>query len=142
MQPSIKDSSKLRFYTLSPGEKEKVIDLIRELLLKDDNIVCAILFGGFLKDRPFRDIDIAVILDNKIADIIESYNYLSDLAEKLERNIGFPIDFVDIRFARDWIRIRIFKEGLVLVDKDPILRLRYKLCTWDNDLSRIRSHKL
>lgn len=45
-------------------KKEKIINLIKNLLKKDERIVFAYLYGSFITDENFRDIDIGVYVYN------------------------------------------------------------------------------
>lgn len=130
-------NDKIRIYRLDFEEKSRILERLKEILEKEDNIICAIVFGGFLKDRPFRDIDIAVIL--KENGELESIDYLDELTHKLHRELGIPIDMVDIRYVPDWLKIRIF-QGMVLVDKDPITRIRYKLLVKSCIIRELKYH--
>ncbi len=60
MPLELEERERFRFYELSREEKNRVLKKLRELLSKHTEIVLAIVFGSFLKDYPFRDIDIAI----------------------------------------------------------------------------------
>ncbi|MGC8937582.1 MAG: nucleotidyltransferase domain-containing protein, partial [Thermodesulfovibrio sp.] len=54
----------IKLYTLCQDAKVKIVDLIKAELEKEETIAFAYLFGSFVEDAPFRDIDIAVYVEN------------------------------------------------------------------------------
>jgi len=59
-EPKIFDEIRLKYWTLDEEEKQKVLEKIKMVLEKDDEIVFAIVHGSFIERDSFRDIDIAV----------------------------------------------------------------------------------
>ncbi len=77
----------MRVYTLSREEKEKIIELLRGYLLKNEEVIFAYLHGSFTEDRPFRDVDIAVYVKGSVFPFYEE-----ELEDELSRLIGLPVD--------------------------------------------------
>ena len=75
------------YFTLSQREKSKILKKVQELLAKDENIFFAFVHGSFLRDVPFRDIDIAVMLSSG-----DSFEYTINKSVQLETKVGFPVD--------------------------------------------------
>ncbi|ADM28121.1 conserved hypothetical protein [Ignisphaera aggregans DSM 17230] len=48
---------------MSFDEREKIIEFIRQILEKEEYIELAVIHGGFLASKVFRDIDIAVYIN-------------------------------------------------------------------------------
>ena len=46
-------------------EKNIIFELIKDVLIKDDRLVFAYVYGSFVKDELCRDIDIGVFVKNQ-----------------------------------------------------------------------------
>jgi len=123
-------------------EKERVIHLIKDVLNKDDRLVFAYLYGSFVKEETFRDIDIGIYVKNPDENpfLISSdiQTILSQTAK--QRGLGLPADLFDVKIlnhAPFTFLKRIFKEGKLIVDNNPDLRtdvveyvsLKYRECS-------------
>ena len=123
-------------------EKERVINLIKDTLNKDDRLVFAYLYDSFVKEETFRDIDIGIYVKNPdenpffISSDIQTV--LSQTAK--QRGLGLPADLFDVKIlnhAPFTFLKRIFKEGKLIVDNNPDLRtdiieyvsLKYRECS-------------
>jgi len=123
-------------------EKEMIIDLIRDILIKDDRLVFAYLYGSFVKEDEYRDIDIGIYIKNPdenpffISSDIQTA--LSQTAK--QRGLGLPADLFDVKILNNapfTFLKRIFKEGKLIVDNNPDLRtdiieyvsLKYRECS-------------
>jgi len=109
--------------------RDIIIQIVRELLEKNKNIAFAYLFGSFVKEDKYGDIDIGIYLtalpDNVFVVTSELKHKIS--RELAEINIPVVADKIDvlvlnsISFA---FLNRIFREGKLIVDRDPELRTR------------------
>ena len=114
-------------------EKERVLERLAEQLASKPEIVFAVAFGGFLEDRPFRDVDIGVYLargTRAAEDVVEAALYAEDLGLELSDLVGLPVDVVVLNHVRPGLLYRALR-GRVLVDRDPILRIRLYLMALD-----------
>jgi len=119
-----------------------IINLIRDILIKNDRLAFAYLYGSFVKEDEYRDIDIGIYIKNSdenplfIASDIQTV--LSQTAK--QRGLGLPADLFDVKIlnhAPFTFLKRIFKEGKLIVDNDPDLRtniieyvsLKYRECS-------------
>jgi predicted nucleotidyltransferase len=122
-------------------EKEKILNLIKEVFRQEERVVFAYAYGSFTQNKSFRDIDIGIYVKN----IGESpFAITSDIKTELSRlakrgNLNFTADQFDVKILNDapfTFLKRIFKEGVLLVDRDPDLRtdlvehvsLKYREC--------------
>jgi predicted nucleotidyltransferase len=108
-------------------EKEKIIEHLTHALNQEENIVFAYVFGSFLTESFFRDIDVGMYLK----DLQENpYVFCSDMKAKLslslkQEGLEVKADQLDIQILNDapfTFLKRIFTEGVLLVDHDPDLR--------------------
>lgn len=103
----------LKYYSLSAKEKRKVIDLIKKILSKEEQVLLAIIFGSFIELNSFRDIDIAIYSLNT------TLNYLTELAVKIEEKLEIPVDVVPINDLPSKFKQYILVKGLVILEKNP-----------------------
>jgi predicted nucleotidyltransferase len=85
------NSSTIKAFTLLKEGKERIINTLKGVLSREDKVVLAFLYGSFLCEGPFRDIDIGVFVEDPS---ILSPLYEMELEVKLEEAIdrAFPID--------------------------------------------------
>jgi predicted nucleotidyltransferase len=122
-------------------EKERLLDIMKAVLEADEQVIWAYAYGSFVSGDFFRDIDIGIHVkapeDNPFAISSELKTQLSLRARK--EGIDLPADHFDVRIlnhAPFTILKSVFKEGILLVDRDPDLRtdliefvaLKYREC--------------
>jgi len=108
-----------------PGDIDRRIGLLNELLNKDSNIIFAYLFGGLLKKRrnPLSDVDLGIYVKNT-----KGLDYLT-LFNKISQFLGTDeINLVVLNSAPISLAGRILQNRKVLIDKNPFLRHRYESC--------------
>jgi predicted nucleotidyltransferase len=111
---------------LSPFKKEVLIARISSLL-RDKGCVLAVLFGSFLNDKPFRDIDICVALRDKRPATPADLLYLAQL---LEKETGYPLDIVSIDVPNMLLRAEIAKQGHPILLEDEKLWDDFRFYAW------------
>ena len=122
-------------------KKEIILNILKEVLTRDGRIVFAYVYGSFVKEESFRNIDLGIYVINRDENpfIISSdiQIQLSHVAKK--RGVNIIADHFDVRIINDapfTFLKRVFKEGVLLVDNDPDLRtniveyvsLKYREC--------------
>lgn len=94
---------------------DKNITAIKSYLLKDDNVLFALLFGSYSKgkSRKNSDLDLAIYFKTppEGLDILNYINILSNITNK-------EIDLVILNRASALLRHQILKYGIRLVIKD------------------------
>jgi len=129
MPLELEERERFRFYSLNPQEREELLERLREELCNRDEVKLAVVFGSFLKDYPFRDIDVAVYVTGNI----DPLDYKLRLEEELERKIGYPIDVTILNEAPPWFARKVLKEGRTLFTKQPLLLERLYLKAIDEE---------
>ena len=122
--------------------KERVLKLIGDVLIKDERVVFAYAFGSFLKEEPFRDIDIGIyVKDPQVNPFIISSDLKTEISRfSKQKQMDFDADRFDVRVVNDapfTFLFRVFTEGKLLLDRDSDLRtdvieqvsLKYRECT-------------
>ena len=96
-------------------------------MLKDERVVFAYVYGSFVKEQSFRDIDIGIyVKDPEENPFVISSDVKTQLSRAVKReNMDFTADQFDVQIinhAPFTFLKRVFKEGILLVDHDPELR--------------------
>ncbi len=131
--------------------KEQIKNKIAEYLRNRKEIIFAYIFGSFVKKENYHDIDIAVFHSKNFEkDDLSSYPYgyesflIGNLMKILHTN---NIDLVVLNNAPLLITNRIINTGLLLFDKDKLLRINFenrnrKLFIDTENLRRIKTYYL
>lgn len=110
----------IRYFRMSRAEREKLIKALKNALEGEEHVVFAILHGSFLSRELFRDVDVAVWLD----DVKLSFYYTVDFSAKLEVELGVPVDIQVLNEAPLPFRYIVLSRGKVLFSRDESLRLK------------------
>ena len=110
-------------YQKTPAQRDAIIATLRQVLETAPDVQFACLYGSFLEDRPFHDVDLAVYLEgqNHAGRALE----LAQQAERALREAGHPMP-VDVRVLNTaplGFRYYVFR-GQLLLSRDEDLRVR------------------
>ena len=119
----------LRYFDVPPNVREAIVKQLRAVLAVRSEIRLAYLLGSFVEARPFRDIDIAVYLEPESLQEIDPLRYCFQLADALERVVGYPVDVHRLNDAPCGFRFSATC-GQVLVSRDEAFRLEWTTRTW------------
>ena len=108
--------------------REQIVVKVKEELQKRSEIVFAYLFGSFVDEQEFRDVDVALyVRKGSIPD--DGVWYSIRLSLDLEKAIGHSVDVIIMNTAPDHLIHRISK-GQVLLDRDEDLRTDFVTAAW------------
>jgi predicted nucleotidyltransferase len=111
-------------HTLNRSEKEKVIQIISSHFFQQyDEIIAVYIFGSFISERKFSDIDIGII---SAMDLSKPLDFELNLENRLEKLIKYPIDIRILNRAPISFSQNVFRTGRVIIDKDPNLRADFQ----------------
>lgn len=102
------------------------------------------LFGSVARGgaAPGSDIDVAVLFTAAPPATLGGQPF--DLADTLGRVLERPVDLVTLNSAPADLRIRVLREGRLVVDLDPAARIRFEVRTrnefWDLE-PRLREYR-
>lgn len=108
-----------RLFNLNKKEKDKIIDEIKSILIIDDNIEFSYIFGSFIQDNFFRDIDIGIYLKNINEN--EVFDYEFKISNEISLKCKIDIELIDVRvlnFAPFPFLLNVFKDSILLFTKD------------------------
>jgi predicted nucleotidyltransferase len=108
-------------------DKKTMLNLFKKALTQDERVVFAYAYGSFVKEQSFRDIDVGIYVKNPEEN---PFVITSDVKTQLSRagkkeNIDLTADQFDVQIinhAPFTFLKRVFKEGILLIDRDPELR--------------------
>jgi len=102
---------KLKYYRMDQEEKRRVVEKLREALLAE-SIRLAILFGSFIEMESFRDIDIAVYLEDP-----QDLDRVLEIGVRLEEKLGIPIDIAPLQSLPPRFRLKVLTKGLPIIEE-------------------------
>jgi len=108
--------------TLTPEEREAIVESLRQELQKHPEIVFAYLLGSFAEGLPFRDIDIAVWVEGVSRE--QAWDYEAQIATDLTRVLGIEVDVRLLNFAPLGFRLNAVN-GVLLFSRDDEFRLNF-----------------
>ncbi|ABW02263.1 nucleotidyltransferase family protein [Caldivirga maquilingensis] len=100
-----------KYYRLNEEERRRVAEKLREVLVTE-GVKLAIIFGSFIELGSFRDIDIAVYLEDP-----GDLDKILRLGVKLEDTIKIPVDVVPIQELPPKLRHKILTKGMVILEE-------------------------
>ncbi len=116
-------------HQLSKKEKKVIKDAIHSLLAREKEVVFAYLYGSFLSAAWFRDIDIAVFVDEKKIDRKDVIDYEISLSLELEKELHLPMDVKVLNYAPLSFRYEVTK-GEVIFSRNEEVRFTFLELTW------------
>jgi hypothetical protein len=115
---------------ISPGERKKIRETLGQLLEKEKGVLFAYLHGTFDEERSFRDIDVAVYVEESLIPKGKALDFEIMTSMKLEEKVKMPVDLRVINYAP--LGFQYYSTaGFLLMCKEDDLRVDF--------LTRIRS---
>lgn len=104
-------------------------EAVSAVLQDQPGIAAAYLFGSTARGdaRPGSDIDVAVLFRQKPAARLDGPRFV--LEGDLERRLGRPVDLVVLNEAPVDLRIRVLRDGRLILDSDPSARIAFEVRT-------------
>jgi predicted nucleotidyltransferase len=111
-------------HTLSRSEKETVIQIISSYFFQQyDEILAVYIFGSFISERHFSDIDIGIIT---AMDLSKPLDFELKLENRLEKLIKYSVDVRILNRAPISFSQNVFRTGRVIIDKNPNMRADFE----------------
>ena len=103
-----------RLYRAGAGERSRVARALAAALEAQPDVEWAWLHGSFLADSAFHDVDVGVHLT---ASACDRGRRAIDLALRLDRVAGFPVDVRALNDAPASFLFHVFREGRLLLSR-------------------------
>jgi predicted nucleotidyltransferase len=93
------------------------------------DVVAVYLFGSNAAGtaRPDSDVDVAVLFERAPAPRLSSPRF--ELEGDLEKALGHPVDLVVLNDAPVDLRIRVLRNGRLLLERDAAARIKFEVQT-------------
>ncbi len=116
--------------TLTKPEKEQIVKRLREVLRAHPSVAFAFVFGSFVEEGPFHDLDVAVYLDEAVED---PWDTLLDLWEAFASQVDLPLDVCLLNEAPLALRYGATCGRLIYARDDEAEERAYRFIerTWD-----------
>jgi predicted nucleotidyltransferase len=112
---------KYKLNRLSLPEKQEVIKRLAALAKRQREVVFAYLYGSFIEDVPFHDIDIGIYVSG--IGKVKAGPFTVEFAHSLSKELGFDVDVRVLNFAPVSFVYHVIC-GQVFFDRVPEVRTR------------------
>lgn len=118
-------------HRVSRMERDRIVSILSNALNTDDRVIFAYLYGSFIYESFFNDIDVFVFVkedNDSFACSVGLMENLFDAITKAGVATNLAIDDLDVRVINDSpydFVIDLLDEGMLIVDKNPELRTDY-----------------
>jgi hypothetical protein len=110
-----------------PMNKERIIRQMHDVLSTISSLRLAYVYGSFLSREDFRDIDIALLADDR-QDHDSFPEYASEAGNILEESLDFRYE-CDVRVLNDmpvWLKFEIISTGMLLYVRNDDDRIDFE----------------
>jgi len=91
--------SKHKYFSILPEEKDQISAQLARLFEKRKEIIFSVLHGSFVNDEKFKDVDVAVWLDENAVKKDSALDYELSTGVDLSYIIHFPVDVKTLNYA-------------------------------------------
>jgi predicted nucleotidyltransferase len=110
------------FYYIEPASREVLIERMAKELERRGEIRFAYLFGSFLSEGSFRDVDVAIYVEEDRLPQQEVADYTMGLSHGLALLVTLPVEVQVLNYAPLGFKHSVLRHGRVLFSKDEGLR--------------------
>lgn len=104
----------------SAEERQQIRTTITQVLAARPEVLVAFLFGSFLGEPRFHDVDLGIVVDPKLVPNTAALDFASDLANELEWKTRLPIDLNVLNEAPIALRYNASRGELLLSKDDGV----------------------
>ncbi len=115
-----------KFFSFSEDTKKEIIEKIKNILIQEEYIVFAYIFGSFAYSDRFNDIDIAIYIKDSPKDKESILKLELELERKVEDKINIPTDVRLINNAPLGFGYNVLSNKIVIIDRDIDLRADFE----------------
>jgi hypothetical protein len=133
--------SKEKKYSITKKKKNEIINIISSYLQQYREIFAAYIFGSFISDKSFADIDLGILIQRQPDNLLE---YEIGLEIKLDRLVKFEIDVRVLNNAPLSFVQNVLRHGQLIIDINPNRRADFENSVLKKyfDFSRFRRRYL
>lgn len=102
-------------YTADTKKKEQLTTQLADILRNRTDILFAYVYGSFIDELPFHDIDVALyVFEAREAEVTLD---MLELSNRLSRELSIPVDVRALNFASTSFQYQVLR-GRLLFEKD------------------------
>ena len=133
--------SKEKKYSITKKKKNEIINIISLCLQQYREIFAGYIFGSFISDKSFTDIDLGILIQRQPDNLLE---YEVGLEIKLGRLVKFEIDVRVLNDAPLSFVQNVLRHGQLMIDINPNRRADFENSVLKKyfDFSRFRRRYL
>jgi hypothetical protein len=133
--------SKEKKYSITKKKKNEIINIISSCLQQYREIFAAYIFGSFISDKSFADIDLGILIQRQPDNLLE---YEIGLEIKLDRLVKLEIDVRVLNNAPLSFVQNVLRHGQLIIDINPNRRADFENSVLKKyfDFSRFRRRYL
>jgi predicted nucleotidyltransferase len=106
--------------SLEKEKREEILHRLKSFLQKKPEVLYVYVFGSFIKDQPFEDLDVALYLRNRRG------REVLKLERELEEFLRLPVEVSLLNEASLSFAFRIVKEGRLIFARDNRARCDFE----------------
>ena len=118
-----KQMGKKKNYSITKKKKDEIIEIITSFLQQYGEIFAAYIFGSFISDKSFADIDLGILIQRQPDNLLE---YEIGLEIKLDRLVKFEIDVRVLNNAPLSFVQNVLRHGQLIIDINPNRRADFE----------------
>lgn len=121
--------------------KKEVLEKIENVIKSHEEIIFAYIFGSFIENETFNDIDLAIYIDENNISTKEIF-YEIELSNQVEEIIKIPVDVIVLNRTSDFVLYRVSK-GILIKNSDDDMRINFITTHWKSYLdyrNKIHEH--
>lgn len=103
-----------KYHMITPGDRERLLTWLKERLETYPEIVFAYAHGSFIERDYYRDVDIALWLDN----VEKAWTFTVDVSARLEGSLGKPVDIQVLNKAPLPFQHHVYTKGVLILSRD------------------------
>ncbi|MDQ7794883.1 MAG: nucleotidyltransferase domain-containing protein [bacterium] len=109
-------------------ETQAIVQRLGALLLEEERVRLAYLFGSLARGRTHRtsDVDVAVLYAPGF-DAGDRLRLNLDLAFRLSRQLKVTVDIIDLAAARASLKHQVLRDGLLVLERDHAERVAFEV---------------
>lgn len=105
----------VRRHRLEEGEVEPLLERMAEALEEVPGLIAVVLYGSVAEGLPFRDVDVALVVDRGMHPPDGDWELTNRIADRLEAVVPFPLDVHVVNDAPVALRYNVTKGRPFLV---------------------------
>jgi len=121
--------------------KKEVLEKIESVIESREEVLFAYIFGSFIENETFNDIDLAIYIDENNISTKEIF-YEIELSNQVEEIIKIPVDVIVLNRTSDFVLHRVSK-GILIKNSDDDMRINFITTHWKSYLdfrNKIHEH--